>query len=125
MLKKEVTSFDVALLVSELNPRIKNARVNNIYQIKPKILLLRLRKPQQPHIHLLIEAGKRLNLTSYLHEKPKSPSAFCMALRKYLRNGVIQGINQHEFERIVTIQVTTGEGEFQLIINFLATGTSP
>ena len=110
MLKEEVTSFDVALLVSELNPSIKNARVNNIYQIKPKILLLRLRKPQQPHIHLLIESGRRLNITSYIHERPKNPPAFCMALRKYLKNGVIQGIKQHEFERIVTIQVTTGAG---------------
>lgn len=121
-MKKEITSFDLALLISELNQRIKGARISNIYQIKPKTLLLKLRQPSQPRIHLLIEAGKRLNTTYYTHEKPKRPPAFCMALRKHLRNGVIEGIKQHEFERIVTIQVTTREGKFQLISELFAYG---
>ena len=122
MLKEEVTSFDLALLIPELNQRTKGARINKIYQINPTTLLLKLRKLRQPHIYLLIEAGKRLNTTSYIHEKPKRPPAFCMALRKHLRNGVIEGIQQHEFERIVTIQVSTGEGRFQLISELFGHG---
>ncbi len=122
MLKEEITSFDLALLISELNPRIKGARITNIYQIIPKTLLLKLRQPNQPRIHLLIEAGKRLNATSYIHKKPKKPPAFCMALRKHLRNGVIEEIKQHEFERIVTILVSTGEGKFQLISELFGDG---
>ncbi len=121
-MKKEITSFDLALLISELNPEIKGARISNIYQINPKTLLLKLRQARQPRIHLLIEAGKRLNTTSYIHEKPKRPSAFCMALRKYLRNGVIEEIEQHDFERIATIKVSTREGKFQLISEFFGDG---
>ncbi len=122
VLKEEVTSFDLALLIREFNQSIKGARINNIYQITPTTLLLKLRQPGQPHIHLLIQAGKRLNTTSYIHEKPKRPPAFCMALRKHLRNGVIEGIKQHEFERIVTIQVSTGEGKFKLVSELFGNG---
>jgi predicted ribosome quality control (RQC) complex YloA/Tae2 family protein len=122
VLKNEVTSFDVALLISELNPRILGAHIDNIYQVNPKTLLLKLHKPRQPRIFLLIEAGKRFNTTSYRHKKPTRPPAFCMALRKHLRNGVIERIWQHEFERIVTMQVTTGEGEFQLIFELFSNG---
>ena len=122
VLKEEIASFDLVLLISELNTGIMSARVNNIYQIKPKNLLLKLRKPSQSHIHLLIEAGKRLNITSYVLEKPKRPPAFCMALRKHLRNGIIERIEQHEFERIVTIQVSTGEGTFRLVSELFGKG---
>ncbi|MFQ6064048.1 MAG: ribosome rescue protein RqcH [Candidatus Bathyarchaeia archaeon] len=121
-MKEEITSFDLALLISELNPQIKGARINNIYQIKPKTLLLKLRQARQPSIHLLIEAGKRLNTTSYLHEKPKKPSAFSMALRKYLKNGIIEEIEQHGFERIATIKVSAREGKFQLISELFGNG---
>ncbi|UCC33534.1 MAG: NFACT family protein [Candidatus Bathyarchaeota archaeon] len=121
-MKEEITSFDLALVISELIPRIQGARITNIYQITQKTLLLRLRKPSQPRIHLLIEAGKRLNTTAYTHEKPKRPPAFCMALRKHLRNGSIEKIEQREFERIVTVVVNAREGEFQLTSELFGNG---
>ncbi len=45
-----------------------------------------------------------------------------MALRKYLRNGEVRGIHQHEFERIVTIDVSRKEGNFQLISELFGDG---
>jgi len=121
-LKEEMTSFDIAALTPELDQTIKDARIDNIYQINPTTLLLKLRQPSQPSLHLLIEAGKRLHLTSYALEKPKRPTAFCMALRKHLRNGRITGIQQHEFERTVIIYVSTGKGNFQLISELFGGG---
>jgi len=121
-LKEEMTSFDITALTPELDRTIKGARINNIYQINPTTLLLKLRQPSQPSLHLLIEAGKRLHLTSYALEKPKRPTAFCMALRKHLRNGRITGIQQHEFERTVIIYVSTGKGDFQLISELFGGG---
>lgn len=117
-----MTSFDVAALTPELNQAVRGSRINNIYQVPPVTLLLKLRQPNQPPLSLLIEAGKRLHLTSYALKKPKKPPAFCMALRKYLKNGKIAGIEQHEFERIVTIRVTTREGEFQLVSELFGEG---
>jgi predicted ribosome quality control (RQC) complex YloA/Tae2 family protein len=120
--KAELTSFDVAALVFELNQRIKDARIGKIYQINPTTLIFKLRRPAEPPIHLLIESGKRIHLTSYVLQKPSRPPAFCMALRKSLRNGKITDIQQHEFERTITLKVHTKEGEFQLVIELFGEG---
>ncbi len=124
-----LTSFDVAAIVLELSHRIKNTRIGKIYQISPTTLLLKLRCPSGPPLHLLIESGKRLHLTSYVLQKPSRPPAFCMALRKNLGNGRITDIQQHEFERTITISIQKRDGEFQLVIELFSEGniilTSP
>ena len=117
-----MTSFDIALITSELNQLIRDARIDNIYQLNHVTLLLKLRQPSQPPLHLLIEAGKRVHLTSYTLEKPQKPPAFCMALRKHIRNSRVVGIQQHEFERIVTIRVSKKTGEFQLVSELFSEG---
>lgn len=122
MLKEVMTSFDVAAVTHEINKQIEGAHVAKIYQIGTQTLLLRLRKPNQPRLQLLIEAGKRLHLTSYAHETPTTPSAFCMSLRKYLNNGVIKDVRQHEFERIATTEIGTRHGNFQLVAELFGGG---
>ncbi len=122
MLKEVMTSFDVAAVTPEIDELIKNAHIAKIYQIGTQTLLLRLRRLNQPRLQLLIEAGKRLHLTSYLHETPKKPSAFCMSLRKYLHNGVVKDVRQHEFERIVIIEISTRQGDFQLVSELFGGG---
>ena len=117
-----MTSFDIAALVLELRPLIEGARIDNIYQINPLTLLLKLRRPDEPQLHLLIEAGKRFHLTSYSLKRPEKPPTFCMALRKHLRNGKINGIRQHEFERIVLIEVQKKEGNFKLMSELFGEG---
>jgi len=121
-LKSEMTSFDIAALVYELNQTIKDARIENVYQINHATLVLRLHKPSQPTQQLLIEAGKRAHLTSYVLKKPFKPPAFCMALRKYLRNGKIADVQQHEFERTIVFKINTREGVFQLITELFGEG---
>jgi predicted ribosome quality control (RQC) complex YloA/Tae2 family protein len=122
MLKEVMTSFDVAVATHEINEQVKGAHIAKIYQIGTQTLLLRLRKPNQPRLQLLIEAGKRLHLTSYAHETPTTPSAFCMSLRKYLNNGVIKEVRQHEFERIATTKISTRHGDFQLVAELFGAG---
>jgi len=121
-LKTELSSFDIAVLINELNQTIKNAYIDNIYQLNPNTLLLRLRQPAKPPSQLLVEAGKRLHLTAYTIKKPQKPTAFCMALRKHLTNGKILGLQQHEFERTVTISMGTREGNFQLVTELFGEG---
>ncbi len=117
-----MTSFDITLITSELNQLVRGARIDNIYQLNPFTLLLKLRQPGQPSYNLLIEAGKRVHLTSYALEKPKRPPSFCMALRKHLRNGKIIGVQQQEFERTVIIRVSARDGEFQLVSELFGEG---
>jgi predicted ribosome quality control (RQC) complex YloA/Tae2 family protein len=122
MLKDVMTSFDVAAVTHEINELVKGAHVAKIYQIGTQTLLLKLRRPNQPRLQLLIEAGKRIHLTSYAHETPKKPSSFCMSLRKYLNNGVVKEARQHEFERIAIMEISTRQGDFQLVSELFGGG---
>lgn len=121
-MKEELTSFDIAVLVRELDEMIKGAYIDNIYQVNQDTFVFKLRQPDKPTLHLLIESGKRFHLTSYTYEKPQRPPTFCMALRKHLRNGRVTEIQQHEFERLITIRVSTREGDFQLICELFGEG---
>jgi len=117
-----MTSFDIAALVPELDSAVRDARIENIYQLGSKTLLFRLHQPNQPTLQLLIEAGKRAHLTSFVMSKPLTPPAFCMALRKYLRNGRIRSVQQPDFERVLSIQIDTREGMFSLVTELFGDG---
>jgi len=121
-LKDEMSSFDIAVVTVELNHILKDFRINNIYQLNPKTLLLKLRGPEGSSTHLILEAGRRIHVTSYVFEKPLTPPNFCMALRKYLRNGRIEKIQQYRFERIVEITVTNRGEEYRLILELFSNG---
>ncbi|MEM2691381.1 MAG: NFACT family protein, partial [Candidatus Bathyarchaeia archaeon] len=121
MRKAEFTSFDVAAAVQELRKQVLNAKVSNIYQLDNKTLLFKLRRGDDVY-RLVVEAGKRLNLTSYALEKPLVPPAFCMALRKHLRNSTLTSIEQYRFERVVTLSFTGKTGSFKLVVELFGDG---
>ena len=121
LLKAEMSSFDVAVITLELNQHIANSRIKNVYQTNRSTFIFKLYKPDRT-AQLLIEAGKRFHLTNYVHEKPSRPPAFCMALRKYLRNGIIREVVQHEFERVVVLRVETKRGNMSLVVELFGEG---
>jgi len=120
--KREFTSFDVAAVVRELRESVTSSRVNNVYQLDGKTVLLKLYKSDQPALHLILGAGRRLHLTSYAMEKPETPPAFCMALRKYLRNAWLTDLVQHEFERTVVFSFKTKASESRLVLELFGDG---
>jgi predicted ribosome quality control (RQC) complex YloA/Tae2 family protein len=120
--KKEFTSFDVAAVVRELKDTILDSRVSNVYQLDSKTLLFKLHKPEKPVFGLVLESARRLHLTSYVVEKPLVPPAFCMALRKYLRNGWLTDVEQYEFERVVILSFKTKVGKFRLVLELFGEG---
>lgn len=122
MRKKEFTSFDVAAATRELKETTVNSYINNIYQSDGKTLLLKLHKTNKPPLNLILEAGRRLHLTSYTLEKPAIPPAFCMALRKYLRNAWLTDIEQYEFERVLVFSFRTKENKLQLVLELFGDG---
>lgn len=121
-MRKEFSSFDVAVAVRELKAAIVPSRVNNVYQPDRKTLLLKLHRVNNPAQSLILEAGRRLHLTSYAAEKPVTPSAFCMGLRKHLRNAQLTGLDQYEFERVVAFEFKTSGGSLRLILELFGDG---
>jgi len=117
-----MNAFDIAAVTSELSDLIKGSRIGKIYQINRNILLLKLRDPNGEIRYLLIEAGRRIHVTKYDFEKPKMPPNFCMALRKYLENGVIEDVVQYDFERIVELIIRRGGRIYRLITELFAEG---
>lgn len=122
MFKKEFTSFDVAATVRELREHILGSHVNNVYQLDPKTLTLKLHKVDHPPFQLVLKAGRRLHLTAYSLEKPPRPTAFCMALRGYLRNARLVSVEQYEFERVVILSLKTSRGVLRMVLEFFGDG---
>ena len=96
--------------------------MNNIYQLDEKTVIFKLHKTDTAQIRLVIEAGRRLHTTGYAEENPAEPPAFCMTLRKYLRDSWLASIDQYEFERIVTISFRTKTGILKLVIELFGEG---
>ncbi|MHA1426328.1 MAG: ribosome rescue protein RqcH [Candidatus Helarchaeota archaeon] len=122
-----MSSFDIAAIISELEPVITDAWISNVYQLGT-IFTIKFRT-KVGTIEFLIEPQKRLHLTKYSRPKPRYPSKFCMTLRKYLRNKRVLYIGQHDFDRVVVIKVgrlnkDTNEilGENTVIIEFFERG---
>lgn len=121
-MRVEMSSFDIAVIALELDRALKGFRIDNIYQLNPKTILLKLRGGEGLEKQLLVEAGRRVHLTSYIMEKPLKPPSFCMALRKYLRGGRIGGVEQYRFERILEIKVSSHTGEYSLVVELFGQG---
>ena len=119
---KEFTSFDTAAVARELKTQTTISLVSNIYQLDAKTVLLKLHKTDQPPIWLVLEAGRRANLTAYASDKPSTPPAFCMALRKYLRHAKLLDVRQHEFERVLVLTFKGEEGNLNLILEIFGEG---
>ncbi len=120
--KKDFSSFDIAAAIQELKGLIVDSRVNNIYQLDEKTVIFKLHKTDTPPIRLVIEAGRRLHTTNYAEENPAEPPAFCMVLRKYLRDAWVAGIDQYEFERIVSVSFRTKTGILKLVVELFGEG---
>jgi predicted ribosome quality control (RQC) complex YloA/Tae2 family protein len=119
---KVFTSFDIAAEVNELKKVVADARVNNVYQLDTEKVMLKLHKVDTPPLLLLLESGRRFHLTAYAQEKPNTPPAFCMALRKYLRDAWLRTVEQYEFERIVTFTFQAKNSISRLILELFGEG---
>ncbi len=70
-------------------------------------------------IDLIIEIGKRLNITDYRLKAPKKATQPSMILRKHLSNSKLEKIEQVGFDRIVEMTFTNGK---KIIIELFAEG---
>ncbi len=104
-----IDGLTVAALAAELSKSLPGSRLQGIYHPRPSLITLELWAGEERR--LLVEVGEhaRVHLTQQEFSHPEKPSAFCMLLRKYLRNGIIIGVAQPGLERILDLQIRHGD----------------
>ncbi len=105
----EFTNFDVFAIVKELDSILINGTILNIYEVED-ILILKI-NTNFGKKNLIIKKDSRINLTEYDYPIPKYPNQYITSLRKLLKNRKILKISQHQFDRIIIIELSYTSGQ--------------
>ncbi len=106
---KEFSNFDVFVIVKELDLILTNGTILNIYEIED-LLIIKI-NTNFGKKNLIIKKDSRINLTDYDYPVPNYPSQYIGSLRKLLRNRRILKISQHQFDRIIVIELSNKENK--------------
>ncbi|MDD1716354.1 MAG: NFACT family protein, partial [Methanolinea sp.] len=96
--------------------------VYKVYQISPKVVVIRLHGKEHARYQLLIEAGVRAHMTDHPLSPPKNPPSFAMLLRKHLTGGKVLRFTQQGIQRIFTMDVGRGEKTLHLVVELFDNG---
>ncbi|SFG33607.1 Predicted component of the ribosome quality control (RQC) complex, YloA/Tae2 family, contains fibronectin-binding (FbpA) and DUF814 domains [Halopelagius inordinatus] len=123
--KRELTSIDLAALVTELN-RYEGAKVDKAYLYGDDLLRLRMRDFERGRVELLIEVGeiKRAHAAKPEHvpDAPGRPPNFAMMLRNRLSGADFAGVEQFEFDRILTFEFERGDENTKIVAELFGQG---
>ena len=121
-MQKQLSSFDIYVIVNELKS-FKDGYIEKIYQLSRDEILIKVKNTNKKEKEqIFIRNGELICLSEKDFETPDKPSSFAMALRKYLMNGRIIDIVQHEFDRIIKIIIGKKEGNYILVCEFFSKG---
>lgn len=121
-MERKLSSFDIYVITNELQELI-GSYIDKIYQPTRDELIIRVNNIKTKHKEtIFIRNGKLICLTQKQIDAPTKPTNFSMVLKKYLLNGKISGISQHEFDRIIKLEIGKKEGNYTLFIEFFSEG---
>ncbi len=106
---KEFSNFDVFAIVKELDSVLTNGTILNIYEIED-LLIVKI-NTNFGKKNLIIKKDSRINLTEYDYPIPNYPSQYISSLRKLLKNRRILKVFQHQFDRIIVIELSNKDGK--------------
>ncbi|MCL7414996.1 MAG: NFACT family protein [ANME-2 cluster archaeon] len=124
-MKEEMTSVDVAAIVSEFNTgelSLVDAKIGKIYQTNFDEIRMTLHIYGQGRHNLVIQAGKRMHLTQHPRPAPQLPQGFPMLLRKHVTGGRIKQVSQRDFDRIIELEIIRAGVITRLIAELFARG---
>lgn len=116
-----MSNVDIHRMINELNKELVNTRIDKAYQPATDTIRIKLRKAGEGRKDLVIQAGVRIHLTNYPQPNPTIPPNFPMLLRKHLSGGSITSIKQHNFDRIIEINVQKKEN-YTIIVELFSKG---
>lgn len=118
---KSMSNVDIHTIIKELNKELVDARIDKAYQPANDTIRIKIRKAGEGRKDLVIQAGVRIHLTDYPQPNPTIPPNFPMLLRKHLSGGSITSIKQHNFDRILEINVQKKE-QYTIIVELFSKG---
>ncbi len=117
---KSMSAVDIKACVKELENEIVEGKIEKIYHYPPDEIRIKLYANGRKD--LIVDAGRRIHLTKFPKESPRFPSSFAMLLRKHLEGGRIESIEQHDFDRVVKIEIERKDGKKYLIAELFSKG---
>jgi len=118
---KAMSNVDLYAISHELNELLSDARVQKAYQPTRDTVIIRFHVPGKGRVDVAFQAGLRVHTTQYPPENPKVPPSFPMLLRKHLKNATVKGVRQHNFDRILEIDIQK-EHRFTLVVELFSQG---
>ncbi|CDG65333.1 MAG: hypothetical protein PWQ15_967 [Methanobacterium sp.] len=118
---KAMSNVDLYAISHELNELLKDARVQKAYQPTRDTVIIRFHIPGKGRVDVAFQAGLRVHTTQYPPENPKVPPSFPMLLRKHLKNATVREVRQHNFDRILEIDIQK-EHRFTLVVELFSQG---
>jgi predicted ribosome quality control (RQC) complex YloA/Tae2 family protein len=123
--KRELSSIDLAALVTELN-RYEGAKVDKAYRYDDDLIRLKLRDFDRGRVELMIEVGdvKRAHVADPDHvaDAPGRPPNFAKMLRNRLSGADFAGVEQYEFDRILTFEFEREDENTTLVAELFGQG---
>lgn len=123
--KRELSSIDLAALVTELN-RYEGAKVDKAYLYDDDLLRLKLRDFDRGRVELMIEVGdiKRAHVADpeNVADAPGRPPNFAKMLRNRMSGADFAGVEQYEFDRILTFEFEREDENTTLVAELFGQG---
>ncbi|WP_123620809.1 ribosome rescue protein RqcH [Halorubrum sp. CSM-61] len=123
--KRELSSIDLGALVTELN-RYEGAKVDKAYLYDDDLLRLKLRDFDRGRVELMIEVGdvKRAHVADPEHvaDAPGRPPNFAKMLRNRMSGADFAGVEQYEFDRILTFEFEREDQNTTLVAELFGQG---
>jgi predicted ribosome quality control (RQC) complex YloA/Tae2 family protein len=123
--KRALTSVDLAALVTELN-RYADAKVDKAYLYDDDLVRLKMRDFDRGRVELLLEVRdpKRVNVAApeRVPDAPGRPPNFAMMLRNRLSGADFAGVEQFEFDRILTFRFEREDANTLVVVELFGDG---
>lgn len=95
-------------LARELNEMLEETKIDKVYQPEKDEVCLKIRAGKDNYKLVLSASPSHPRVyiaDNYEKQNPKKAPVFCMTLRKHIQSGVIAGVVQVGFERIIRIAI--------------------
>jgi len=123
--KRALTSVDLAALVTELN-RYEGAKLDKAYRYEDDLVRLKMRDFDRGRVELLLEVRdpKRVHVADpqRVPDAPGRPPNFAMMLRNRLSGADFAGVEQFEFDRILTFRFEREDANTLIVVELFGDG---